>query len=525
MSLPTAEAALDAFDEPFFVLDGDNRLVEWNASVDETTGDLSLADRPVTTLFSDSDADAILQGIEQATESGDATVEARLASTDGAYEFEIARLDDGRIAVFGRDVSERRSQRRQLETRERVLKRMHDVIADSERSFDEQVRALLTLAREELGLPAGSLSRAQATEMCFEIVDGEGPISEGESLPIDETFCDETVEKRETLALDAVGADPTFAARRTHTERGIACYLGAPVFLDDEVYGAICVFGTESRATEFSAWDVTLVDLIAQWVSYELRRRRDTEQLRRQNEKLERFASIVSHDLRNPLNVLEGSIELAAETGEDEHFRRAENAVARMESLIDDLLLLARAGDAIDGTEPVSLAAVARDAWTSVDTGAATLTIETETTVLADRTRLRQLLENLFRNSVEHGAASTRPGDAVEHGLGDREDDDPTQTPTTDGGKGVGVTVGDLTDDGRVTGFFVADDGVGIAEEIRDDVFESGFSTADRGTGFGLSIVAEIAAAHEWVVALDESETGGVRFEFTGVEVVAHAEN
>jgi signal transduction histidine kinase len=63
-------------------------------------------------------------------------------------------------------------------------------------------------------------------------------------------------------------------------------------------------------------------------------------------------------------------------------------------------------------------------------------------------------------------------------------------------------------------GFYVADDGVGIPEDRRDAVFESGETFSEDGTGFGLSIVEDIAEAHGWRVALVESEDGGARFEF-----------
>ncbi|OYR57107.1 hypothetical protein DJ71_26370, partial [Halorubrum sp. E3] len=73
--------------------------------------------------------------------------------------------------------------------------------------------------------------------------------------------------------------------------------------------------------------------------------------------------------------------------------------------------------------------------------------------------------------------------------------------------------VGDLPD-----GFYVEDDGPGIPEAERDDVFESGHTTAEDGTGFGLAIVREIVEAHGWSVAVAEGAAGGARFEFTGVD-------
>jgi signal transduction histidine kinase len=64
----------------------------------------------------------------------------------------------------------------------------------------------------------------------------------------------------------------------------------------------------------------------------------------------------------------------------------------------------------------------------------------------------------------------------------------------------------------------VADDGPGIPESDRLGVFESGYSTAPDGTGFGLTIVEEIAEAHGWEVSVTASRDGGARFEIRGVE-------
>jgi signal transduction histidine kinase len=64
-------------------------------------------------------------------------------------------------------------------------------------------------------------------------------------------------------------------------------------------------------------------------------------------------------------------------------------------------------------------------------------------------------------------------------------------------------------------------DGPGIPEDRRDRVLEAGYSTAENGTGLGLDIVREIAEAHGWEITVTESETGGARFDITGVTVVS----
>jgi PAS domain S-box-containing protein len=239
-------------------------------------------------------------------------------------------------------------------------------------------------------------------------------------------------------------------------------------------------------------------------------KRRERE-LERQNERLDEFASIVSHDLRNPLNVAQGNLEMGRETGEERFFDLVEEAQDRMSRMIDELLSLARHGDVVGEQRPVELGEVARRAWDGVATGDGTLTVADEFVVVADHDRLTELLENLFRNSVEHGSTSSRPAadDSVEH--------------ATDGDDHLSVTVGAIVDDAAagdeddetgVAGFYVADDGPGIPESERETVFESGYTTADNGTGFGLTIVQQIAEAHDWSVSIAESQDGGARFEF-----------
>ncbi|PSP79377.1 histidine kinase [Halobacteriales archaeon QS_1_68_20] len=218
-------------------------------------------------------------------------------------------------------------------------------------------------------------------------------------------------------------------------------------------------------------------------------------ELERQNEQLDAFASVVSHDLRNPLNVVLGGTRLVRETGDLAALDDVLTAAERMDALVEDLLSLAREGEVVGETVPVDLQSVAEDAWTNAETtdgnddgwnddgDRGTLSVESTGTLQADSTRLRELLANLFRNAVEHG--------------------------------GVTVTVGVLPD-----GFYVEDDGPGIPESDREQVFDHGYTTDDDGTGLGLTIVEEIAHAHGWDVEVAESDGGesGARFDFTGVE-------
>jgi signal transduction histidine kinase len=200
--------------------------------------------------------------------------------------------------------------------------------------------------------------------------------------------------------------------------------------------------------------------------------------LEEKNERLEQFASMVSHDLHNPIAIASGYLELYRESGEESDLEMVETSIDRIEDLVTDLTALARQGRPSERHEVVSLHDVARDAWELIDTRSATLTTD-PCTVTGDASQLQALFENLFRNAVGYG------------------------------GDDVSIRVGPLED-----GFYVEDTGVGIPPDKRDAVFDHGYTTGTSGSGIGLTIVSRIAQAHDWDITLTDSQEGGARFEF-----------
>ncbi|ELY63119.1 PAS domain S-box protein [Natrinema versiforme] len=211
-------------------------------------------------------------------------------------------------------------------------------------------------------------------------------------------------------------------------------------------------------------------------------RKQNEQVLREQNERLEEFASVLSHDLQNSVNIAQGYTELLAEDIDRDELDEIADAITRIQNLHDDMLTLTQEEKSLGTIESVALGKAVAEAWRWVDTGHATLVLEDEPiTVEADKSRLSSLLENLLNNAVEHGGAS------------------------------VTVQVGPLADG---DGFYVEDNGAGIPDEERKTVFEHGYTTSSDGTGLGLSIIKRIADGHGWQVRLRDSESGGARFEF-----------
>lgn len=213
--------------------------------------------------------------------------------------------------------------------------------------------------------------------------------------------------------------------------------------------------------------------------------------LRNENERLKQFVDFLSHDLRNPLQVAIGHLELAKDGGDEQSLVAVENALNRMEEMLDDISETAQANDNINAdledVTPLSIEEVVTDVWSPLETESATveLSFPGRATIEAPEHAVRPVFENLLKNAVAHG------------------------------GDDVTVTVGPLSD-----GFYVADDGPGIPEDERDKVTEEGYTTATDGTGTGLSIVSEVAGEQGWDFEITESESGGAQFEFHNAMVV-----
>jgi signal transduction histidine kinase len=206
----------------------------------------------------------------------------------------------------------------------------------------------------------------------------------------------------------------------------------------------------------------------------------------------------LAHSLRNPLEVAMVHTDIAQEQEDTDHLNAVREAHGRIEEIIEDATRVAKHdSDALEQV-PVDIGAVAEDAWSTVPTEDHSLTVEATGEVVADERRLRELLENLFRNAVEHGTGDPADSDSAE------------STPTPGAPDAVTVTIGGMDD-----GLYIADDGRGIPGDDPERVLAAGYSTADDGTGLGLAIVDSIVRAHGWELSVSESAQGGARFEIT----------
>jgi len=295
-------------------------------------------------------------------------------------------------------------------------------------------------------------------------------------MRIDQGLAGKTHQSGQSQTVDLVEPDDETDPADPSYRSGISVPIG-----DHGVFQAVST--TEAA---FDEDDIELTELLLSHTKTALDRIKRERELQQQVTRLDQFASVVSHDLKNPLTTAQGYLDLARSEQDTESLQKVASAHERMNRLIDDLLTFARVGTEAIDWEPVTLARVTEACWAELDHHDATLQLDTAQRIRADRDRLRQLLENLLSNAVTYGGA------------------------------GVSITVGELD-----SGFYVEDNGPGIPADERTTVFEAGYSPGVDGTGFGLSIVKQVVEAHDWEISVTDGARGGARFEITGVEVFA----
>ena len=442
------DTVIESMRDGYIVLDTEDRVVDFNnAAMEVLDTEETIVGSKLVELLPESEP------VIDAHDNGSRVEDELELEIDGDQRFLVANVSSlyeeerliGRLILL-RDVTERRS----------VQKRFQALI---ENSSD-----LILVVEEDGEITYASPSLNNITGVDPETIEGQSAFS----------FIHEADREEFKAKFDRLIDNPGEKLRheyRTMNASGEWLYMEASIWnlLDNPFVQGLVVNARE----------------ITERKKREQELQQANAELEAANEQLEQFASVISHDLRNPINVAKGHLELAEEAQREESFRKIEDSLERMEDIIDDVLTLAREGESIGETEPVSLEEVATEAWEHVATDEADLVVDSETTFEADSDRLLQLFENLFRNAHEHVG------------------DDVTVT--------VGFENGSL---------YVEDDGPGIPEDRQDKVLESGHTTNEDGTGLGLSLVSQIASAHGWDVSVTDGETGGARFEFPGVERV-----
>lgn len=226
------------------------------------------------------------------------------------------------------------------------------------------------------------------------------------------------------------------------------------------------------------------------------------QQLQDQVAELERFTYTVSHDLRSPLVTIKGFLGMLNKDLNDQNMDKVKNdfdriarATDKMDKLLAELLELSRIGRIINPPAEIDAARLIQDALDSIDARIRSRNVNLKIAsdipdLYGDRTRLREVFENLIDNAIKY--MGQQPDPIVE--IGSRDD------------RGKGPV------------FYVKDNGMGIEKEYQERVFRlfEQLTPSIEGTGIGLALVKRIVETHGgkiWVES--EGLNKGSTFYFT----------
>ncbi|MGB9985916.1 PAS domain S-box protein [Salarchaeum japonicum] len=202
----------------------------------------------------------------------------------------------GAVAAFAVGVYHTR-QRRTMDTlrdRERNLRDLHDVISDDTATFDDKLDRVLDIGRRLFGAEFASFAHVdpEKNEYTLKAVQSDDiELETGDVVPYSQTHCQEMIQEEETLQFAVRPFDTD--EKSYGTTDGFEMYIGTPVHVGDAVYGSLCFLDRE-ESDAFADWELTMVELMGDWIGYELDRTQYIEAQREHlQEREQRFESVV----------------------------------------------------------------------------------------------------------------------------------------------------------------------------------------------------------------------------------------
>ena len=404
--------------------------------------------------------------------------------------FGVLEYDNGEFGRVGvvRDISARVEREEELATTTTAFRGLHDAVSDRDTDFETTLNRLFGLGSEYLGLEYGFLTRVEADRQTVEHSRGDHPkLQPGEEYPLERTYCQETVGSgSRTTVPDADAAgwtdDPAYEVFE------LDAYIGGTVAVAGDIYGTLC-FASDDAREPFAETETALVDLLAQWVSFELERRA----LRDERERLAFFNRLVRHDLLNDLNVVSARSRLLydhLDQGAEDHLDLVVERTEKMIDLTETIRSLMTTVVSGRNLEPVNLGVVLQEEAHAIEHAHDSTTVHLNVPVPDVEVRADGLLGELFENLLQN---------AVDH------DDSPETTVEID------VEVAEQT----VT-VHIADDGPGMSDHRKDQFFERGVTSEEStGTGVGLYLVDELLDVYGGDVEVRDNDPQGTVFSVT----------
>lgn len=354
------------------------------------------------------------------------------------------------------------------------------------------------LAQEFTGSAAAIISLIDNDRQFFLSHTGlPNPTPEERSTGLDLSFCRHILTSGKPMEIE----DATLDSRVKDCQAlvNVQAYLGYPIIAQGQILGTFCIIHPvphkwtqpERRIVCHSAEMVSIQIELRMELNRSYRLKRELEQ---SNRELKEFAQIAAHDLKEPLRGVNGCLQIAvSQLGDSapqiaEFLELARSSASRMQELVTTLYSYCRLNDDPISQEELPVAPLVKEVLDDlrelIKEVGATVKIEADGNIRGNKVLLRQLFQNLIGNAAKFARPDTPPVVVVS-----REGDT----------------------------FCVSDNGIGIAEEDLERVFEP-FHRAKQnrkpGTGIGLAICRRVVEKHNGSIWIDSTPGEGSQFRF-----------
>ena len=213
--------------------------------------------------------------------------EYRLKVQDGSYKWILSR---GKVVEWDSqgkatlmvgvytDITERKHMELISIRQQAALQSLNEIASLSAVDTDEQLRRALSLGARYLGLSSGVISQITDDEYRVHVAfsaNKQPVIPEGSTLA--QTYCSLTIQQRDLVAADNIPAS-IYHQHPAYLRTQVETYIGAPLWINDEIYGTLCFSSRTTRHHEYDALDQDFVRLLARWISSVVERwQQDTE--------------------------------------------------------------------------------------------------------------------------------------------------------------------------------------------------------------------------------------------------------
>lgn len=204
------------------------------------------------------------------------------------------QLDDGAVVgvrgIF-QDITEQKRLEQSLRQSERSLRNVTEVASDTDREFEEKLDSILELGCERLGLSYGFLTRIEdGTQHIVEAMGSHSKLQAGAAESMSKAYCRHTVQQDEPLAIQNA-AEADWLDDDAYDTFELGCYIGGKIVVNGDLYGTLCFADRKDRDKQFDESERAFVELLVQWLRYELASDTVETKLRQLNETAQRLLS------------------------------------------------------------------------------------------------------------------------------------------------------------------------------------------------------------------------------------------